>query len=173
MKFLAQNLNIFTITQLILMILILIIPPIIFLLVNKQTIKNTKVAIVVSLSSILSAVVYLISAVVTQRVFGDINDGLLSTAFALVVAFNWLNLIHLLLKSFDELKQKSPDLDHITRNHFSKTLDLGVILMICGFTFIPFVPIGLAKVFIIVISSSLITIALNHLLARRFICDEN
>lgn len=172
MSFLIQNFNIYTYLQLLRLLLLIFVPLILFVFANRKITQNRKLAVISVISVLLSVGVYLLSTTLTQRVFGRIDDGLLLAAFTLLLGFNWLNLIYLLLRYNDELKLKSQDLDHVTRSHFSKTLDLGVILLITGFTFIPFVPIELAKFFIIVIPASIAVISINHLMARRLIRDE-
>jgi hypothetical protein len=90
--------------------------------------------------------------------------------FALFI--NIINLSTLGAKYANEILKKDFDIDHITRYHFSATLNLFVTILLLGGASAVFVELNMLIILIGNIFVSSATIWLNHLIARLLLKDK-
>ena len=85
---------------------------------------------------------------------------------------NTINLSMLLGRYSKEILRKDFDIDHVTRYHFTATLNLFITILLITFAVSVFVQIDMVLILTTTLLVSSIVIWLNHLVARLLLKDK-
>jgi hypothetical protein len=134
--------------------------------------RDKKIVLIGLLSLITFDLAFLISSYIAQEFWGVETNGMVQISLYMSAVVTIINYIILITEYHKELTAKKFDPDHITRGHFSATLNMLVIVLLVSFSVFPFSPDEVRMILAIFIGTTSLSLVSNHLFARMMLRDN-
>lgn len=148
-----------------------IVTTLVLLLITQLMSKDKRLSITVVIGSLVSVTIPVVLTYLVRELFTVNLSEIFWLGVLITHLISGLNLSVLLGEYVFEMGKKKFDEDHVTREHFSSTINMSILLVLMA-SFMLFVNTSLQILLAITLSSALLAIWSNHMLARKFLKDE-
>lgn len=137
------------------------------------TLKSRNLVYIFILSFLSQLLIFTSISYLIQYSFGAVTNGFIQIAFYISVMI-WTISSSLLFSQYkEEAGKKRFDPDHVTRAHFRSILDNGVVITLVSLALMVFLSRDHRIVITTAFISSLLTLALTHLIARWLLKEKS
>lgn len=148
-----------------------IVTTLILLFAAQMMSKDRRLSTTVVIGSLASVAIPVVLTYAFRELFSMILSDIFWLGVLITHLISGLNLSVLLGEYVYEMGKKKFDEDHVTREHFSSTVNMSILLVLMS-SFMLFVDSSLRTLLSITLVSALLSIWTNHTIARRLLKDE-